>query len=71
MDEYSKSGPKTPRGDALSRKNEVARQMRELLALSDEQTLRDALVRDHGIDEEHPRFKLILKTWRELQRRRP
>ena len=70
MDDYSKSGPKTPRADAISRKNEIARQMRELLALSDERTLKDALIKDHGIDEAHPRFKMILKTWRELQRHR-
>jgi hypothetical protein len=70
MDEYSKSGPKTPQGNVLSRKREVARQMRELLALNDEQTLTDALIRDYGIDEAHPRFKMILKTWRELQQHR-
>ena len=71
MDDYSRSGPKTPRAGALSRKHEVARQMRELLALDDEHTLKDALLKDHGIDPDHPRFKMILQTWRELQRHRP
>ena len=71
MDEYSKSGPKTPRSNAISREREIARQMKELLALKDEQTLRDSLIADHGINEDHPRFKMILKTWRELQQHRP
>jgi len=44
--------------------------MRELLSVGDEHALREALIRDHGIDESHPRFKMILKTWRELQQHR-
>jgi hypothetical protein len=71
LDEYSESGPKSPRSEALSRERETVRQMRELFAIKDEKTLKEALQRDHGIEENHPRFKLILKTWRELQQHRP
>ena len=62
MDEYSKSGPKSPRSDVIAREREIMRQMRELASVPDEETLRTALKRDHQIDEGHPRFKLILKT---------
>lgn len=70
MDEYSKSGPKSPRSEAISRERELATQMLALAEIQDEETLREALLRDHGIGEAHPRFNLILKTWRELQRHR-
>ena len=70
MDDYSKSGPKTPRADAVAREAEVKRQMRELLALDDERLLKEALVRDHEIDEKDPKFSAILKVWRELRRHR-
>jgi hypothetical protein len=71
MDEYSKSGPKRPRSDAISRERETIRQMRALADMRDEETLKEALRRDYGIDDGDPRFRLILKTWRELQRRQP
>ena len=71
MDDYQMSGPKSPRSEVLSRERETRRQMHELVAIKDEKTLKDALRQDHEIDENHPRFKQILKTWRELQRRRP
>ena len=69
MDEYSKSGPKSGKSEALARVRETIRQMRALAHIRDEQTLREMLLRDHEIDENHPRFKQILQTWRELQRR--
>jgi hypothetical protein len=62
MDDYTKSGPKTPRAHALAREAEVKRQMRELLALDDERLLKEALVRDHEMDEKNPKFSAILKT---------
>jgi hypothetical protein len=71
VDEYSRSGPKNPRSEALLRERETRRRMDELAAIKDEKTLKDVLHQDLEIDENHHRFKLILKTWRELQRRRP
>ncbi len=71
MDDYSKSGQKTPRAAAKAREVEMRRQMSELVAIDDEATLIEALHRIHGIDQNHPKFKPILNAWRELRRRRP
>lgn len=69
MDEYSRSGPKSARGEKRRREHETMRQMHALAEIGDEQTLREALLRDHDIGEDDPRFKQILQIWRGLQRR--
>lgn len=70
MDDYSRTGPQTPRGDVKAREREMARQMRELYAISDEATLRETLKRDYNVTEEQPRFKQILQLWREQRQHR-
>ncbi len=71
MDEYSSSGPKSYKSEANRRAREMERQMKELSAIPDETTLRDVLLRDYSVDAQHPRFPLILQSWRELRQRRP
>jgi len=69
MDEYSKSGPKSPKAAAAERARKMADQMRELLEYGDEATLITTLKSKHGIRPSNPKFETILTIWREEKRR--
>jgi hypothetical protein len=47
VDEYSKSGPKTPKAASEARRREMEVQMRDLLAINDEATLVSEQVRSN------------------------
>jgi hypothetical protein len=70
MDEYSKSGPQSPKAAAAERARKMASQMRDLLAYGDEATLVAALKSKYGISPRDPKFEAILSIWREEQQRR-
>ena len=71
MDEYSKTGPKRYQSEAKDRVREMERQMRALAEIQDEETLREILNTEFGVTERHPRFRIIVQTWREQRQRRP
>ena len=69
MDEYSKSGPKTPKAASRKRDRETTAQMRGLLAIRDEETLVLALKSKYNLTPKDPRYKAIMQIWNDAQRR--
>jgi hypothetical protein len=69
LDEYSKSGPKSPKATAGARERQVQTQMRDLLAINDESTLVSVLKSDYSLTPRDPRYKAIMQIWRDAQQR--
>ena len=69
MDEYSKSGPKTPKSAAQQRARETTAQMNDLLSIQDEETLIVALKTKYGLTPRDPRYQAIMQIWRDAQQR--
>jgi hypothetical protein len=67
LDDYSKSGPKTPRAAAKAREAEMQARMKRLLAIETEGEFIDQLRIEAGIGAKHPNFLTILKLWRDLR----
>ena len=63
-DDYSKSGPRSPRASAAARERITADQMRALLLYSDENALVSALKEKYGVSPRHPNFETIMQIWR-------
>ncbi len=70
MDDYSKTGPKTPKAAAALRARITAEQMRILLELSDESIVLRALQEQYGVGPSHPNFEKIMQIWQDSQKRR-
>ena len=69
VDEYSKTGPKSPKATRADRERELAAQMRGLLASKDEVTLKSILISKYDLNQGDPRFDAIMKIWRDAQQR--
>jgi hypothetical protein len=70
VDEYSKSGPKTPKAAAMRREREMAAQMAELLAERDERGLVQILKNKYDLTPKDPRYSAFMQIWRDLQSKR-
>ena len=69
VEEYSRSGPKSPKAAAKERERQVQSQMRDLLAIKDESTLVSVLKNDYSLTPRDPRYKAIMQIWRDAQQR--
>jgi hypothetical protein len=69
LDEYSKSGPKTPKAASRERDRERTAQMRDLLAIRDEETLVLVLRSRYNLTPKDPRYLAIMQIWNDAQRR--
>jgi hypothetical protein len=69
LDEYSKSGPKSPKAAAGARERQIQTQMRDLLAINDENALVSVLKSDYNLTPRDPRYKAIMQIWRGAQQR--
>jgi hypothetical protein len=67
VDEYSKSGPKTPKAASEARRREMEAQMRDLLAINDEATLVSVLKSKYGLTPRDPRYTAIMQIWNDAQ----
>jgi hypothetical protein len=65
MDEYSKSGPKTPRAANRSREQDLLRRMERLLETKTEGEFIKELLAQLGVDPNHPKYLTMIKIWRE------
>ena len=68
MDEYSKTGPKSPKASRAQRARELHSQMSDLLSIKDEQTLVSTLTGKYDAGPGDPRFEAIMQIWRDVQR---
>ncbi len=69
MDEYSKSGPKSAQSERKQRERETYAQMRDLLAIQDENALATMLAEKYDARPGEPRYDAIMKIWRDAQQR--
>ncbi len=69
MDDYSKTGPKSPSAAAKAREREMASKMREVLNLGDEQLLIATLENDYNVQRGTERFDAIVNAWRSGRQR--
>ena len=69
MDDYQKSGPKTPKAASREREREMQSQMRDLLAIDDENTLVSILKSKYSLTPRDPRFTAIMQIWNDAQQR--
>jgi hypothetical protein len=69
LDEYGKTGPKSPKAAAKERERRIQAQMRNLLAIDDENTLVSVLKSDYALTPKDPRFKAIMQTWYDARQR--
>ncbi len=67
MDEYSRTGPKTYRSEAEERHRATIEQMRELLAVEDEEKVRQTLKEVYGLDPQDPKAVSFMKIWRDAR----
>jgi len=65
MDEYSKSGPKSPKAASHDRERQRLRTMERLLAIDSEEEFIEKLRIDAGVDPDHPNFEVMIRIWRE------
>lgn len=65
MDEYSQSGPRSPRTESLRLQRDMLRRMQRLLEIRVEEEFVETLRGELGISADHPNFRGILKVWRE------
>lgn len=65
MDEYSRSGPKSPKAAAEARRRERLRLMERLLELDDERGFTLELERQLGVKPKDPAYGAALTIWRE------
>ena len=69
VDDYQKSGPKSPKAAARARERQIQTQMRDLLAINDENALVSVLKSDYNLTPRDPRYKAIMQIWRDAQQR--
>lgn len=69
MDDYQKSGPKTPKAASREREREMHSQMRDLLAIDDENTLVSLLKSKYNLTPRDPRYAAIMQIWNDVQQR--
>ncbi len=69
MDEYSRSGPKSPKAAAEARRREAEAQMKELLLARDEETLIAVLKNRYNLTPQDARFQQIMQIWRDARQR--
>lgn len=69
MDEYQKSGPKTPKAASREREREIQSQMRDLLAIDEEATLVSILKSKYSLTPKDPRYAAIMRIWNDAQQR--
>jgi hypothetical protein len=70
MDEYSKTGPKTPKAEAALRARITVDQMKTLLEYGDQADLLKALKEKYQVGPNHPNFEKIMQIWRSAKRER-
>ena len=66
MDDYSKTGPKTPSSGAKERERNKLPIMQELLEVENENDFIDELRSKLDITPSHPGYLPAIKLWREL-----
>jgi hypothetical protein len=69
VDDYQKSGPKTPKAASREREQEMRSQMRYLLAIDDENTLVSILKSKYGFTPRDPQYAAIMQIWNDAQQR--
>ncbi len=69
MDDYQKSGPKTSKAASREREREMQSQMRDLLAIDDENTFVSILKCKYGLTPRDPRYAAIMQIWNDAQQR--
>jgi hypothetical protein len=69
VDDYQKSGPKTPKAASREREREMHSQMRDLLAIDDENTLVYLLKSKYNLTPGDPRYAAIMRIWHDAQQR--
>jgi hypothetical protein len=65
VDEYSRSGPKSPKAASRERERERLHLMERLLELEDERDFLEELEKQLDILPKHPAYKAALMIWRE------
>jgi hypothetical protein len=66
MDDYSKTGPKTPRADAKFRERQTLQHLQRLLRSGTEEEFLAGLRKEpFRIDPNHPKYKKMILLWRE------
>ena len=60
---FDEAKPRTHKAQILQRERAMMAAMAELLALEDEDKLRDVLEEVYGITPEMPQYKAILDAW--------
>jgi hypothetical protein len=66
MDEYSKSGPKTPKSIRSAAEREMHTRMKRLLAVETEGEFIRQLRIEAGVDPKHPNYLRMIGLWRDL-----
>jgi alpha-D-ribose 1-methylphosphonate 5-triphosphate diphosphatase PhnM len=56
--------PRTPKGEARKREQELMEKLAKLMEIDDEQTFEEGLQADFGIRRDDPRFEQIKRVWR-------
>jgi hypothetical protein len=69
VDEYSRSGPKSPKAAAEARRREAESQMKELLLAGDEETLVAVLKSRYNLTPRDSKFQQIMQIWRDARQR--
>jgi hypothetical protein len=65
VDDYQKSGPKTPKASSRERERDTLRRMERLLEIDSEREFIEELRNEAGVDPNHPKFKQMITIWRE------
>ncbi|HXZ39702.1 MAG TPA: hypothetical protein VEG68_03100 [Terriglobales bacterium] len=59
--------PRTPRGEARRREQELMNRLAKLMEIDDEQTFEEGLQSDFGITPDDPRYEEIKRVWRDAR----
>lgn len=62
---FDEMKPRSGKAAAQKRERDLAKQLKKLMEIRDEETLKKALEDDFGIRPKDPRYEEVLKIWRE------